>query len=134
MPEPCALVGIPGEGWAGLSETARSRVRAVDCLIGVRSNLKRIAPYLEPEVRLQAMDGAISKAPNWIKQAMDEGQRVAVIATGDPLCHGIGAYLLRRLRLDRGPAGTFQPAARLRPARASLAGCAYHFDPRCRYG
>ena len=97
MSEPCCLVGIPGEGWVGLSEIARARLWAADCLIGVRSNLERIAPYLEPEVRLQAMDGAISKVPNWIKQAMDEGQRVAVIATGDPLCHGIGAYLLRAL-------------------------------------
>jgi precorrin-6Y C5,15-methyltransferase (decarboxylating) len=32
-----------------------------------------------------------------VRQAQRDGQRVAVLATGDPLCHGIGAYLLRAL-------------------------------------
>jgi precorrin-6Y C5,15-methyltransferase (decarboxylating) len=97
VPEPCALIGILEDGWAGLSEGARARLRAADCVIGTRRNLNRLASNLASGVRPWAMDGALSQVPERVRQAQRDGQRVAVLATGDPLCQGIGAYLLRAL-------------------------------------
>lgn len=43
------------------------------------------------------MDGALQSVPEWITAAIQAGQTVAVLATGDPLCHGIGELLLNKL-------------------------------------
>lgn len=100
MSEPCTIIGIPGDGWAGLSEIAQVRLQAADCVIGSRSNLEQLGPHLAPDGRRLEMDGALSGVPDWIRQATGNGQRVAVLASGDPLCHGIGAYLLQELGAD----------------------------------
>ncbi len=50
----------------------------------------------------QALLGAdIEQSVKAIRQAADEGKRVAVLASGDPLLYGIGATLVRELGPDR---------------------------------
>jgi precorrin-6Y C5,15-methyltransferase (decarboxylating) len=42
----------------------------------------------------------MSQVPEWIRAAQAADQRVVVLATGDPLCHGIAAYLASRLCIE----------------------------------
>ncbi len=99
-PDPCALIGILDDGHAGLGDTARHRVATTDLAIGARRPLDLVAPHLPPGAEQRAMDGQLGQVPEWVRAARSAGRRVAVLATGDPLCHGIGSFLIGKLGAD----------------------------------
>lgn len=88
----CILIGILDDGWAGLSDTARARLSAADVVIGAGRTLELVRPHL-PGAELKDMDGALAKVPEWTQAALAEKRTVAILATGDPLCHGIASWL-----------------------------------------
>ena len=100
MSEPCALIGILDDGWSGLSAQAHARLAAADLIVGARRTLELVAPQLPFRVKQQAMDGQLGRVPAWVQEAREAGLSVAVLATGDPLCHGIGAFLIGKLGAD----------------------------------
>lgn len=131
MTEPCSLIGILDDGWAGLADGARARLKSAGCVIGAARTLGLVAPHLDPSVRQRALDGALAQVPGWVREAQAQGLRVAVLATGDPLCHGIAGGLTAAL----GAAGvevlpapsTVQLAfARLRRPWAEVRICSCH--------
>ncbi|WP_295385764.1 precorrin-6y C5,15-methyltransferase (decarboxylating) subunit CbiE [uncultured Thiodictyon sp.] len=93
----CALIGILDDGWAGLADDARTRLAGAGCVIGAVRTLALVAPHLAPWVRQRAMDGALAQVPDWVREAQAGGLPVAVLATGDPLCHGIAGRLIAAL-------------------------------------
>ncbi len=93
------IIGILDDGWAGLGDAARAALAGADLVIGVGRTLELIKPHL-PQAELRDMDGALTQSPAWIQAARTQGQTVAVLATGDPLCHGIASYLLGKLGGD----------------------------------
>ncbi len=99
-PEPCALIGILDDGWAGLGDAARARLLEADLLIGARRTLELLAPHLPSRVEQRVMDGLLGRVPEWVRAARGAGQTCAVLATGDPLCHGIGSFLVGKLGPD----------------------------------
>jgi precorrin-6Y C5,15-methyltransferase (decarboxylating) len=89
---PLVVVGIGADGWAGLGEAARAAVLAADVIVGSRRQLEL----------LPAGDAERRPWPSPIDPLVDElcnanGTRVCVLASGDPMLHGIGATLARRL-------------------------------------
>jgi len=96
-PDACALVGILDDGWTGLSGAARQRLAAADLVIGAGRTLELVRPHLPFGSVVRAMDGALGQVPEWIATARAAGKSVAVLATGDPLCHGIAAFLTGKL-------------------------------------
>jgi precorrin-6Y C5,15-methyltransferase (decarboxylating) len=93
----CAILGILDDGWGGLAEAARQRLRAARVVIGARRTLDLVAPHLPATAELRDMDGALASMPGWAAQALGDGLPVAVLATGDPLCHGIASFVMARL-------------------------------------
>lgn len=94
-----SIIGILDDGWAGLSDAARRVLQQAGLVIGVGRTLELVRPHLA-QAELRDMDGALTHSPEWIKSALAAGQSVAVLATGDPLCHGIASYLLGKLGHD----------------------------------
>ena len=94
-----SIIGILDDGWAGLADAARQALQQAGLVIGVGRTLELVRPHLA-QAELRDMDGALSRSPDWIKSARAAGQSVAVLATGDPLCHGIASYLLGKLGHD----------------------------------
>ncbi|MBB2914458.1 precorrin-6Y C5,15-methyltransferase (decarboxylating) [Streptosporangium becharense] len=96
------VVGVGADGWAGLSETARRELRAAEVLMGSARQLalipgppdvERVAERVTwPSPLLPALPGLI---------ASHRGRRVCVLASGDPMFHGIGTTLVRLLGADR---------------------------------
>lgn len=86
------VVGIGADGWSGLSETARAAVLSADEVIGSERQLA-----LLPE------GAAAGRAwPSPITPLLDElvaleAGTICVLASGDPMLHGIGATLARRI-------------------------------------
>ena len=95
------LIGILDDGWDGLGRAARERLAASDVVIGAGRTLRLVAPLLAQGAVVRDMDGALGKVPDWARAAWADGLRVAVLATGDPLCHGIGSFLIDRLGAER---------------------------------
>jgi precorrin-6Y C5,15-methyltransferase (decarboxylating) len=96
----CALIGILDDGWDGLSEIARRRLATADVVIGAGRTLELVRPHLSAGATLKDMDGALAQVSGWIQAASAAGQKVAALATGDPLCHGIASWLTGKLGRD----------------------------------
>jgi len=100
MMQRCAIIGVLDNGIDGLTPQALRRVREADVVIGNQRTLALFAPTLQTHCQTFDLTGNLSGVPDWIRQAQQDGLRCAVLATGDPLCHGIAAYLLSRLCID----------------------------------
>lgn len=96
----CSIIGILDDGWSGLSDLARARLATASRVIGARRALELVAPHLAENAEQLDMDGALLKVPEWVVATLEQGGTVSVLATGDPLCHGIGEMLLKRFDRD----------------------------------
>jgi precorrin-6Y C5,15-methyltransferase (decarboxylating) len=89
---PLVVVGIGADGWAGLGEAARAAVLAAEVVVGSQRQLA-LLPAIKAERR---------PWPSPIEPLVEElcsanGTSTCVLASGDPMLHGIGATLARRL-------------------------------------
>ena len=91
------VVGIGADGWSGLSERARAAILSADEVIGSR---RQLATLPEGAARRRTLPSPL--APLIDELAAANGDRnVVVLASGDPMLHGIGATLARRIRPGR---------------------------------
>jgi len=90
------IIGIGDDGLEGLTSAARELVRGAQLLVG------------EPALLRHVGEGAAKKLP--VKGNLDEivraiesaaGERVVVLASGDPLFYGVARYLCEHLGKDR---------------------------------
>ena len=90
------VVGLGADGWAGLGESARAAVLGADTIVGSERQLA-----LVPET------GAVRRPwPSPLDPLVEElaaapDGSTCVLASGDPMLHGIGATLARRLGPNR---------------------------------
>lgn len=92
-PPRIAVVGIGADGWPGLGESARAALLAADQVIGSARQLA----LLPPEVAAERRPLPSPLAPLLDELAARTNGATAVLASGDPMLHGIGATLARRL-------------------------------------
>jgi len=90
-----AVIGIGEEGWSGLSGAARGFVETAELVVGGARHLA-LVPSLAGE-RLQWKSPLAATLPAVERY---RGRRVVVLASGDPLCYGVGALLARRFARD----------------------------------
>lgn len=91
------VVGIGADGWDGLSPNARRAVEAAEVLMGSTRQLD-----LVPEsaaLRVPWPTPLVPALPALFDE--HEGSRICVLASGDPMFHGIGVTLVRLLGADR---------------------------------
>jgi len=90
-----SVVGIGAEGWDSLSAEARATVLAADVLVGGQRQLDLVSPQARGERRVWPRD--LVTLVDELPALAEGGRAVAVLASGDPLLHGVGATILRRL-------------------------------------
>jgi precorrin-6B C5,15-methyltransferase / cobalt-precorrin-6B C5,C15-methyltransferase len=109
------VVGIGADGWPGLSGTAVSAVTAAEVVFGSARQLDLLPASVAarrepwPSPLLPALPGLL---------AAYAGREICVLASGDPMFHGIGATLARlvgpsALRVLPHPSSASLAAARL---------------------
>lgn len=98
--EKCRIIGVLDDGEASLSRAALAHLRQAQLVIGGTRTLQLFAEHIDSTAQQRDLTGALSQVPEWIRAAQAENQRVVVLATGDPLCHGIAAYLASRLCIE----------------------------------
>jgi precorrin-6Y C5,15-methyltransferase (decarboxylating) len=86
-----SIIGIGEDGLAGLGEAARAALSEAECVFGGARHLALAAPAIRGAT--QAWPSPFSIAPVLALR----GRRVAVLASGDPMWHGVGATLLREV-------------------------------------
>jgi precorrin-6Y C5,15-methyltransferase (decarboxylating) len=104
------VVGIGADGWAGLTEPAREVLRTAAVITGSPRQLA-----LLPELGVRCLPLPSPLLPN-LDDLVRGHPGLCVLASGDPMFHGIGATLARRLGPRR---------LRVLPAPSSVSlGCA----------
>ncbi|WP_051723458.1 bifunctional cobalt-precorrin-7 (C(5))-methyltransferase/cobalt-precorrin-6B (C(15))-methyltransferase [Streptomyces albus] len=97
-PDTVTVVGIGADGWHGLGEDAREALRRAGTVIGGPRQLALLPP------------GCTARQVPWpsplrpaVPRLLAEhaGRRVAVLASGDPMFHGIGRTLARAVGAER---------------------------------
>jgi precorrin-6Y C5,15-methyltransferase (decarboxylating) len=98
--EKCRILGVLDDGIASLGARARQHLWQADLVIGAARTLQLFAKDIATHAEQRDLTGALSHVSEWIRVAQADNLRVVVLATGDPLCHGIAAYLASRLCID----------------------------------
>ena len=96
----CRILGVLDDGEASLGRAALTHLQTAQLVIGGARTLALFAAQIAPDALQRDLTGALSQVPEWIREAQADGLRVVVLATGDPLCHGIAAYLASRLCIE----------------------------------
>ena len=100
MTHKCRILGVLDDGAASLGRNAMAHLQQAQLVIGAARTLALFASHIAPGAVQRDLGGALSQVPEWIRAAQAEERRVVVLATGDPLCHGIAAFLAARLCIE----------------------------------
>lgn len=95
--EPCRIIGVLDNGVDGLTPAALAYLQSADLVIGAERTLALFNSSLPMQAERRDMGGQLSSVAEWATQARNAGRRVVVLATGDPLCHGIASFMIGKL-------------------------------------
>jgi len=95
--ELCRIVGVLDNGVEGLTPASLAHIQNADLVIGAERTLVLFESEFSAQAERRDMRGQLDKVADWVQQARDAGRRVVVLATGDPLCHGIAPFLIAKL-------------------------------------
>ncbi len=98
--ERCRVIGVLDDGAKSLGPAALQHLREAHLVIGGTRTLQLLEAQIAPQAVRRDLTGVLAQVPEWIREAQAEGQRCVVLATGDPLCHGIAAYLASHLCIE----------------------------------
>jgi precorrin-6Y C5,15-methyltransferase (decarboxylating) len=96
------VIGIGEDGWDNLSADARDLLYESEIVLGGERHLKMLPKDWEGEriIWSSPIREAVSKIVSWRPEDSVSVQKVAIMASGDPLCYGIAAKLLRHLPIE----------------------------------
>lgn len=96
-PNPCRVIGVLDDGVASLNATALAFLRNADVVIGAARTLALFEREFKTGAVRHDLTGQMKAVPEWVRAARADHLSCVVLATGDPLCHGIAPYLAQRL-------------------------------------
>lgn len=96
MSNRCQLIGVLDNGVEGLSASALAVLKNAEVVIAA-TRVLRLFSHLISSAECKDLTGNLAKVPEWISHALIEQKKIVVLATGDPLCHGIGNFLSNKL-------------------------------------
>ena len=96
------VIGIGEDGWDDLSADARDFLYESEIVLGGERHLKMLPKEWEGEriVWSSPIREAVSKIVSWRPEDSESTKKVAIMASGDPLCYGIATKLLRHLPIE----------------------------------
>ncbi len=89
-----SVIGIGDDGLVGLSPVAATLLAQADRVVGGHRHLAMLGDDRRPQV---AWSGPIAQTIDHILQ--HRGRPTAILASGDPMCYGIGTTLMRHVPL-----------------------------------
>ncbi len=101
MTEICRIIGVLDDGNNSLSPSTLGHIRSADVVIAGTRLLEVMTGDIYPNAECLDLTGKLSQVPHWITDAHSNAKKVVVLATGDPLCHGIASYLIKQLGREK---------------------------------
>ena len=98
---PCYIIGVHDDGALAPQVALADFFCKSNLVIGATHQLHAVAPHLPASAEQRDATGRLGAVAGWVEQAQADGLRVVVLATGDPLCFGIAATLIKQLGKDR---------------------------------
>jgi len=90
-----SIIGIGDDGLESVTPIGRSQIDQAEILVGGDRHLAMLPPDSRLRIRWASpIEDSIQKLLTY------RGQSVCVLASGDPMCYGIGATLTRRIAID----------------------------------
>lgn len=96
----CCFIGVLDDGAASLGGEALQALREAKHVIAGTRLLNAMVTEISL-ARLYDLTGQLKAVPEWINAALANDEPVAVLASGDPLCHGIAGFLAGKLERSR---------------------------------
>jgi len=93
----CRIIGVLDSGIDGLGAKAIAHIQEADLIVGGTRTLELFKDQFKAGSNQQDLTGKLTQIPRWIQEAQKEEFETVVLATGDPLCHGIAKYLMNKL-------------------------------------
>ncbi len=100
MNNTCAVIGVLDNGVLGLTPSALNLMQQADLVIAASRTLQLFSETISRAEQYD-LTGKLTQVPNWIETALKNQQQVVVLATGDPLCHGIAGFLTKKLGAEK---------------------------------
>ncbi len=91
------IVGIGPDGLDGLSGRSRELLAATELVFGSEAVLRQLPELAAERVRIGT---DLPDTVDRLRRAANEGRKVAIVATGDPLFYGTARYLCDKLGPD----------------------------------
>jgi precorrin-6Y C5,15-methyltransferase (decarboxylating) len=91
-PPVVVVVGVPPAGMEAVDPRGRAAIDTATLLCGAERHLDQVPPHGEERIVIGDVESCVAR----LRQRGPKEQAV-VLATGDPLCFGIGATLVRQL-------------------------------------
>jgi precorrin-6B C5,15-methyltransferase / cobalt-precorrin-6B C5,C15-methyltransferase len=91
-----SIIGIGDDGLNGLSPVAKSIISQAQLVVGGERHLALLPPTNQQQLTWTT---PISDSIALIQQ--QRGQAVCILASGDPLCYGIGTTILRHIPIEQ---------------------------------
>lgn len=95
------VLGVLDNGMAGLTAEHEERLQQADVVIGGTRTLALFGKSFKKDAVQHDLTAHLKDVPVWIESGLNDQKHVVVLATGDPLCHGIGNYLKKKIGMDR---------------------------------
>ncbi|MBF0588263.1 MAG: precorrin-6y C5,15-methyltransferase (decarboxylating) subunit CbiE [Magnetococcales bacterium] len=95
------VIGVTDDGPDRLVPAAARQIGEADLVVGDGRFLHQYGPLMKEGVEAREIKGRIRAVPGWLEEAAALGRKAVVLATGDPMFHGIGGYLARHLPPDQ---------------------------------
>ncbi len=96
----CKIIGVLDNGVHGLTSATLNTIQSADLVIGATRTLSLFSDQLK-NAEKKDLTAHLKDLPVWISAALEAKQQVVVLATGDPLCHGIASYLYKKLAANQ---------------------------------
>lgn len=96
----CKIIGVLDNGAHSLTADTLNMIQSAGLVIGASRTLSLFSEQIA-SAEQKDLTGHLKDVPVWIAEALQANQKVAVLATGDPLCHGIASYLYKKLPAEQ---------------------------------
>ncbi len=88
------IIGIGDDGFEGMTTTARDLIQRAEVMVGSVQALDSATEFSGRRIETKSLDSVVEAI------AKCDGQRIVVLATGDPLFYGMARFLCDRLGKD----------------------------------
>ena len=97
MNDVCRIIGVLDNGTEGLTPQALAYIQTADVVIGGSRVLQLFRSEYSSQTTQYDLTGQLMQVAEWIQKSLSENKATVVLASGDPLCHGIGKFIISKL-------------------------------------